>query len=99
MKIVICTETQQRSQIGIHLANPDLWYLNDALGTAERDLFPAIFCHYRTQGTNCYLTPQDVLERLVELAAGGFEIEFTHPAGNDVSIDNVRRMRAVAKGK
>lgn len=44
IQIKIAKETD-RSAVGIHLLHPTLDDLQDALNTATRDLFPAIYIH------------------------------------------------------
>lgn len=44
--IIPCGLTERRDEVGIHLINPDQYEIRDAIETAERDLFPSIFCHY-----------------------------------------------------
>src|ERR1700676_3321171 len=67
MKIYICPNDQYKVNIGIHLNNPDGSYLDDAIERAQRDLFPAIYCHYDVRGTTQYIINSDVLNRLIGL--------------------------------
>lgn len=92
MKLVICTKNQCRNKQGIHLNNSDLWYLNDAFNSAERDNFETIYLHYKTIGTANYVIPYDVLTRIVELQANSYHsdigfltVKFIHPATPDKS--------------
>ena len=63
MKIIICNNKQLKTKQGIHLNNPDSWYLNDAFQTAEKDNFEVIYLHYDSKGAR-YAIPSDVLEIL-----------------------------------
>lgn len=45
IKIVVAQTKQDSNRIAIHLLNPNLDALEDAINVAERDSFPAIVIH------------------------------------------------------
>lgn len=45
IEIKIAKNLKDQNRIAIHLLNPDLDELEDALQTAERDMFPTIVIH------------------------------------------------------
>lgn len=77
--ITFCTPEQYRDVQGIHLNAPDLWYMQDALQTAERDGFATIFCHYECVGPALYKIPYNVLNLVSKLSRKAFKIHFTDP--------------------
>lgn len=81
MRFIICTENQFKTEQGIHLMNPDTWYVNDAVQTADRDGFETIYLHYPCKGTANYIIPHDVLQLLFTELQGTFvDVHFVHPA-------------------
>lgn len=46
VNIIATTLLNDRDKVGIHLSNPSIYDKRDAIETAERDLFPTIYCHY-----------------------------------------------------
>lgn len=80
LAITICTHEQYADVQGIHLNQPDLWYLRNAIQDSAKDGFKTIFAHYKTVGLN-YKIPSEVLNELVEIAKRkGMLVSFTHPA-------------------
>lgn len=45
VKLITATRSEDRNIVGIHVVNPTLRDIEDALETAERDLYPAIVIH------------------------------------------------------
>lgn len=81
LNVVVCATDQYVSKQGIHLRDPDTWYINDALQTADRDGFKTIYVHALSRGQR-YKMGCDVLNRLVQLhAEGTICLSFANPAG------------------
>lgn len=45
IKVINATKEADKYLVGIHLLSPDIAELEDALNTAERDLYPTIIIH------------------------------------------------------
>lgn len=60
LKVIICGLEQYKDKQGIHLNNPDTWYLEHAIEDAEKDMFSTIFCHYGSISGK-YLISSDVM--------------------------------------
>lgn len=81
MKLIIniCDKDQYTDIPGVHLNEPDQFYLDQAINDSISKGHSLIFCHYETAGTAKYKIPYDVLGRLVSLNKKAFKIVFTHP--------------------
>ena len=83
--IYVCATEALKSHQGIHLIDPDEWYLNNAIQDAERDGFSVIFVHAKSKGLSFKLNA-DILNRLFELASmDGIRVETVNPAFSDSS--------------
>lgn len=83
LTIIVCGTNQVKSQQGIHLNNPDLWYLDNAIQDADRDGFSYIFVHAKSNGQN-YMLSEDVLSKLFNLAGlDGVRVETMNPVSPD----------------
>lgn len=92
LKIYVCGTDQLKNQQGIHLIDPDLWYLQRALDDAERDMFESIFIHVPSKGQN-YRMREDVLAELFRLAAlDDIRVETVNPCFSDQSPQLKRRI-------
>lgn len=84
MKIIICTQEQYKAKQGIHLNCPDTWYIEDAIRTAERDMFDTIYAHYETVDGLTFKIGCGVLATLLLIAQGKYgedvTVEVIHPA-------------------
>lgn len=95
MKVVICTHDQNIDKQGLHLNNPDSWYLRDSLITAHKDSFDTIYCHYDSSGL-LYELSSDFLRELFELATArdythNIVVRIDHPASPQAFIDNLNQ--------
>jgi hypothetical protein len=80
VRITVCAEDQYRAAQGIHMRQPDVWYVNDALQQADRDGFEAIYFHYKANGS-LYRIPFDVLALLMDLSGDQADVHFVDPRG------------------
>lgn len=98
MKIYICTEDQYKTNQGIHLNHPDIWYFERAIEDAFKDGFQTIYLHYKTIGPALYQIPYDIANKLIELsyivADGGgreFNVFFLHPSETEKHFEKRNR--------
>lgn len=83
IRLIVCGTEQNKSLQGIHLKQPDMWYLNDAIDTAQKDGFETIFLHYKSKSSN-YMIPAGILQKLLNLSFDPeiyFEVFFQDPRG------------------
>jgi hypothetical protein len=83
IRILICTEDQFKARQGIHLMQPDTWYLEDAINVAERDLFEVIYAHYPSKGRQ-FKIGTDALATLFRIAqTRGIPVDVADPAASE----------------
>ena len=83
IEFIICTADQYKGSQGIHLINPDEYYVNDSISSAERDGFEKIYLHYASVGSQ-YAIPSDVLKVLLDLSQNfeTYTFRVIDPRGN-----------------
>lgn len=70
IKLIRANDLSDRNKIGIHLQNPTSSTLWEALETAMRDLFPAVYVHYDLPHSHSCFTPEMRRSRF-QLILGG----------------------------